>query len=69
MILSCNNQLNGIVKITTPDINLGEPINLLDVPVDATVSQICQPPVAENQSSFTITGTLEVKPLAVMLYS
>ncbi|MCC5617391.1 filamentous hemagglutinin N-terminal domain-containing protein [Nostoc sp. CHAB 5836] len=49
--------LSGIVQINTLDADPYQGlINLPAVPVDTQVSQACQAPTAQNQSSFTVTG-------------
>ena len=50
-------QLNGTVEINTPDVDPSRGlVNLPITPVDTKVSQVCQPSVGKNQSSFIITG-------------
>ncbi len=49
--------LSGIVDINTLNVDPNRGlINLPVVPVDTQVSQVCQAPTAQNQSSFTIAG-------------
>ncbi len=50
-------QLNGTVEINTPDVDPSRGLVSLPItPVDTKVSQVCQPSVGKNQSSFIITG-------------
>ncbi len=50
-------QLNGTVEINTPDVDPSRGlVNLPITPIDTKVSQVCQPSVGKNQSSFIITG-------------
>ncbi len=50
-------QLNGTVEIKTPDVDPSRGLVSLPItPIDTKVSQVCQPSVGKNQSSFIITG-------------
>ncbi|MCL6752698.1 S-layer family protein [Nostoc sp. CCCryo 231-06] len=49
--------LSGVVEINTLNVDPYQGlINLPAVPVDTQMSQVCEPPRGQNQSSFTITG-------------
>ena len=49
--------VNGTVQINTPDVDPSRGlVNLPVQPIDTKVSQVCQPSVGKNQSSFIITG-------------
>jgi large exoprotein involved in heme utilization and adhesion len=49
--------LNGVIRITTPDVNPNERlINLPTQLVQPKLAQVCKASVGRNQNSFTITG-------------
>ncbi|WP_341528663.1 filamentous hemagglutinin N-terminal domain-containing protein [Nostoc sp. UHCC 0302] len=49
--------LNGVIRITTPDVNPNERlINLPTQLVQPKLAQVCKANVGRNQNSFTITG-------------